>query len=328
MKFSLQKILRVLIPVVLLGIIGNVVFTAYSSRENLLEVIQRFNSAYFFAGILLTFLPWLGHILRLKIWGPFIGNPLSNRDCLRIAIAQDLGGAVTPTVIGGTPIKYGLLVKKGFSHANAGIMITLQFLEDLVFLNLSLPIAFIAMGGFENTLVKGIYEDIKSHWLLIAAIVSIGVMLIFLAKKLYKNYRNESAPSKESKLKLGFREFIETLKFVLSRGKLRFLISSTIMILEWSSRFAIPIVLASAMGILVDPFEIFFLHWLIWFSMLFTPTPGATGGAEGIFYYLFINFIPENLIGILITGWRFLSYYLLTLTGAVVLQVIGVVDRD
>ena len=104
------------------------------------------------------------------------------------------------------------------------------------------------------------------------------------------------------------------------------LLTATMMYLEWSSRFAIPIVLAYALGVQADPFQLFFLHWLVWFTMLIIPTPGASGGAEATFYFLFLPLIPENIIGILIGGWRFVSYYFMMLAAALTLQVLGVID--
>ena len=98
------------------------------------------------------------------------------------------------------------------------------------------------------------------------------------------------------------------------------------MYIEWTCRFVIPIVLVMALGIPADPFQLFFLHWLVWLTMLITPTPGATGGAEAVFYFLFLPLIPESLMGILIAGWRFTSYYFMMLVGATLLQLIGIGD--
>ncbi|MDA0194671.1 MAG: lysylphosphatidylglycerol synthase transmembrane domain-containing protein [Bacteroidetes bacterium] len=330
MTLDPKRILRRLIPIILIGITGNILFTIYTSEIGLFQLLSQFSIGYLMLGLALAFFPWLCHIFRLKIWCGFLGNQLSNKDCLRIVIVQDVGNSITPTAVGGTPIKYGLLLQKGFSHAQTSIIITLQILEDLVFLFTSLPLALYFTGGFRNPMVIKIKDDLLQYSTHLFWVIPLLILLVLAAGGLIRKSKKERTDGKSwgYKLRKTWLEFLVTAKFVIQKGKLRFLASASIMFIEWTCRFSIPIALAYGLGVEADFIQLFLLQWVIFFAMLITPTPGATGGAEAIFYYLFIPFVPGGLIGFLITGWRFLSYYLVTLVGAVILQTIGVIDKE
>ncbi len=329
MSFDLQRIFKRLIPIILIGITGNILFTIYTSETGLFQLLSQFSIGYLMLGVSFAFFPWLSHIVRLKIWCGFLGNQLSNKDCLRIAIVQDVGNSITPTAVGGTPIKYGLLVQKGFSHASAGMIITLQVLEDLVFLFTSLPLALYFTGGFQNPMIIKLNDDLMQNRLHLLWAIPLLILLILLVGRMMRKPKSDlTGRSLKDRLRKTWIEFYQTGKLITQKGKLLFAVSASIMFLEWTCRFSIPIALAYGLGIDADFIQLFLLQWVIFFTMLITPTPGATGGAEAIFYYLFIPFIPGGLIGVLITGWRFLSYYLVTLVGALVLQFIGVMDKE
>mgnify|MGYP006300508773 FL=1 len=53
--------------------------------------------------------------------------------------------------------------------------------------------------------------------------------------------------------------------------------------------------------------------------MSLVPTPGATGGAEGLFLILFGGVLSQQTIGTLMIGWRFLDFYFLTVLALLIL---------
>lgn len=334
MRFDLSKIIKRLLPIILIGIIGNIILTIYTSEENLLDALTQFSLGWFLIAIVISLIPWIGHSIRTVIWSRFLDSPVSFMDSFRISIAHDLGGAITPTVVGGTPIKFGLLVNKGVPAGSAGMIVLLQVLEDLVFLTSSLPLSIYFAGGLDNPAVLSLYKSIgvmSVHlWWLIPTLALLVVAGRFVYRKQKKKVIEENDLSVFQKIKSQIRhawtDFSSAGKIILKSGKLRFLLTAAMMYIEWTCRFAIPIALVYALGISADPFQLFFLHWIVWLTMLITPTPGATGGAEAVFYFLFIPFIPDSLIGILITGWRFVSYYFMMLVGAIILQFIGVIN--
>jgi len=335
MNFDLAGIIKKLLPIILIGIIGNIILTIYTSEDKLLDALLQFSPGLFSFAIFLSLIPWLGHSIRTVIWSRFLKSPVSFLDSFRISLAHDLGGAVTPTVVGGTPIKFGLLINKGVPAGSAGMIVLLQVLEDLVFLTSSMPLAIYFAGGLNNPAVDGLIKSLEvlsiHLWWVIPSLILIFVASRFIYKKRAKIKNEDGKLTLLQKIKARLRsawlDFVTAGKLILKGGKLRFAVTAVLMYIEWSCRFAIPIALVFALGIDADPFQLFFLHWIVWLTMLITPTPGASGGAEAVFYFLFIPLIPDQLIGVLIAGWRFVSYYLMMLVGASILQFIGVVDK-
>ena len=159
MKFNLARVIKTLIPIILVGIIGNLVFTIYTSDQNLLATILQFQPGLFLVAVALAILPWFGHALRTVIWSRFLKSPVSFKNSLRICLAHELGGAITPTVVGGTPIKLGLLMANKVPAGSAGMIVVLQVLEDLVFVLSSLPLAIYFAGGWNNPALDSLRES-------------------------------------------------------------------------------------------------------------------------------------------------------------------------
>ena len=79
--------------------------------------------------------------------------------------------------------------------------------------------------------------------------------------------------------------------------------------------------LIKSIGIEANYLELFFMQWMVYLAMAFVPTPGASGGAEAAFYFVYKSILPESLLGIVVAGWRIITYYYILLLGVVLLQI-------
>jgi uncharacterized protein (TIRG00374 family) len=111
-----------------------------------------------------------------------------------------------------------------------------------------------------------------------------------------------------------------TLKLILEKGKLTFLLSFFILIVQWFAKFSILTIILFALGIDVSFINIYLRQWLVWLTMIFIPTPGATGGAEASFYLLFGPSIPSDVIALIVSTWRFFTYYFIMLSAVLIYQ--------
>ena len=97
-------------------------------------------------------------------------------------------------------------------------------------------------------------------------------------------------------LRNSLQETKETLRLILSKGKLTFLMSMTIVFIQWFAKFSILAVLLFALNVEIEFHNIYLKQWLVWLTMIFIPTLGATGGAEASFFLLFGNVIPKEVL--------------------------------
>ena len=92
MNFDLAKIIRRLVPIILIGIVGNTLFMLFTSDDNSLDNLGKFSLGFFSLALCISLLPWLGHAIRTVIWSRFLNFPITFKDSFRIALAHDLGG--------------------------------------------------------------------------------------------------------------------------------------------------------------------------------------------------------------------------------------------
>ncbi len=69
------------------------------------------------------------------------------------------------------------------------------------------------------------------------------------------------------------------------------------------------------LGINVQFFKIFALSTVIYFLVLFSPSPGAIGVAEGVSAIILAKTSNTEILPVLILLWRFFSFYVLAFTG-------------
>ena len=85
------------------------------------------------------------------------------------------------------------------------------------------------------------------------------------------------------------------------------------------SLMSIPISVYHAFGLSGTHWlELLTLSFLLFISASYTPLPGASGAQEGGFLIFFAGAFTQGTIGLALLVWRFFSYYLFLLVGAVI----------
>lgn len=118
----------------------------------------------------------------------------------------------------------------------------------------------------------------------------------------------------------------ETLRFArgfrdyLFNGGVNVALSILFTLVFLLSLFSFPAVLMWGLDYSVNYFTVIGLMVVTTFTMYFSPTPGASGIAEGIFGYLFATLASANHLLLITVSWRFLTIYLGMLIGVLVIQ--------
>jgi glycosyltransferase 2 family protein len=333
-EFKLKQILKPLAIIVPLAIAGNIIYILLASEPNLISKLSNYHIEYLLLAILLVFIPWITHSVRMLLWSRVFGRKLQPKQAFKTAVAAEVGSDVTPTSVGGGYFKLGFMVRYGFSPAEATLMMILGTVEDGLFFAIALPLAIIHSRAWDNLYVKLALDNIISHLPILIIVILLAVLIYFISirfrlklKALGRDTTGDR-PTLRTRIKVGLKkykdDFIDAVGFALSIGKGTFGLCVILSGIGWCCRYGAISALVFGLGYPADPVLLFLLQWVIFSTMAFIPTPGAAGGAEVAFAVVFKGIVPAGVLPLLTIAWRFLTYYLLAGVGALILAFAGV----
>ncbi len=319
--FDLDKLLRRLLPIICVGVVINLAVTWYLTDQNVAPDWSKFSLIYLLLAALLSLLPWFWHCVRLAIWGRFFEVKMSHLNLLRIAVATDIGGTVTPQAVGGAPVKMAMLVQQGYSPGQAATLTLLSGFEDMVFFAFAIPVSLVLARPWENPLWlhAGSFLGKNGFWMVGVLLVALVVFLFFRKK----SFSGNSTKKFESRWQLLVSEFRAAVRLIHQNGGKPFALSILALMAQWLTRFSILLAVLLALGLPDDLLSFFLLQWMVFVAMALVPTPGAAGGAEAAFLLVFGKIIPSAAVGPALAGWRFLTYYFMLLAGVGILWATG-----
>lgn len=307
---------RVIIPI---GVLGNITFSLLTTERSLLASVASFPRGYLALAVVLALTPWLTNSLRLLIWGRFLGLPLRLRDAFQMTLAVDLGSAISPTAVGGNFFKWGMLVQRGMSAGAAASLTTFPLVEDGIFFALALPIALVISASWDLPVFHSLAERVEGnagHVLLVAAAIGVltwlAVRIVLLGGLGHRTRHHgvQILARLRRKTRSTWRDARAVYGIIIRKGKTRFALSLSLTAVQWGARYSVISALAAFLGAPVQPVLFWVLQWVVFTLMTFIPTPGAAGGAEAAFYFIYSPFLPQGVIGLATAGWRFLTFYL------------------
>ena len=299
--------------VVLAGMLGNLVFSFFTTDRSIIGALSQFRPLYFILAILLSLFPWLTNTLRLMIWTRFLGKRYSFRELFKIILSQDIGSAVSPTAVGGGYVKAGMLIKRGLSTGAATSLMTLSTFEDGVFFMFALPIAVILSSCWKLPVIRDIVHHLNFayNYLVLAGVVILLIATLVILLKYTRIAERSKLLTKLLKTsKKVWKDFVLVYMLIGKRGKTRFAVTITLTAIQWICRYSVVTALLASLRIPVDPVLFFLFQWVTFTIMTMIPTPGAAAGAEASFYFIYTPFIPKEFLGLMTMGWRFLTFYL------------------
>ncbi len=319
---DLDKIVKPLLILVIIGVAGNLAFCLWTTDRQKLAELLNFDGRYLLLAMLLTLVPLLGHTVRTIMWTRFLGYRIGLVKLFKIVLANELAASITPTAIGGGPLKIAMLVQTGVRTGAAACVATLPTLEDLLFFIVAVPIAMTISSSWHHPVFNLIAEGIDLHWVLACLIGGVigGAGLALLYRK--SGFKIRRWERLQEQLKAIGTDFLRVCRTIGGTGKSRLLLSVIIAGIQWTCRNAVAAMLVASLGVEVEFVSFLLLQWLIFILTLFIPTPGATGGSEALFYLIFKPLIPNEILAITVGGWRFLTFYWVMIIYAILLYIL------
>jgi uncharacterized protein (TIRG00374 family) len=317
-----SKILQRLAIVVVAGVVAHLLFVWYTTDKEAIKQVLNLSAIHLAAILLLMHFSWSMYALRIVLWSSFLKEKISFPGAFKVVITSEIASAISPTSVGGAPVKAGLLLQKKFQPGNVGFILTYGVIEDLIFYLTGILLATAFSAGI---LVSSVSLLLHQMGLFVEEIVWLIVglfILIYLYKKGFlgpirhlTRFTPASITRLWEKLQTNLLHGLEDMKknyaLAASHGKKYMLVSFFLLLSQWMAKFSIFMVLLLAFNIEIPVVEVYIKQWMVQAMMLMIPTPGASGGAEASFLLVFDRYFPEHLSFIMVSTWRLFTYYLI-----------------
>ena len=252
---------------------------------------------------------------RLKL---FSDGQLSWPGAFRLILSWDFASAVTPSTIGGAPVATYAMTREGVSLGKSTIVMMFGVLLDHIWYSIAVPIL----------LITGLYFEVIPEQ---AGLVGgVTMVLIYLALIGYGGLLTYGLLVNPSSLKsivnqifrlpllrrIRDKAMVEAENLEAHSNQIRskptsyFAKAFGLTLAMWLCRIALPVIVILS---LLPANEILLVlrSLAMHLSFVAVPTPGGSGGVEGLFV-LFLGPLIDRaaFIGLAVFLWRLISYYI------------------
>jgi glycosyltransferase 2 family protein len=267
--------------------------------------------------VLAIFVPFLKvYFSALKI--RFLADKvISKMAAMRIALTWDFASAITPSTIGGAPVATFAMAREGIQLGKSSAIVLYGVMLDQFWYALAVPILLISgiyfqvlpeeIGLVGNITMVLIYAGLLSY----GALLAYGLLINPAAIKKTVNFvfrlpflrKYSQKVSKEA-------ENLESYSIELRKKSIGFVLKAFFLsTMSWLCRIAIPVIVVLS---LLPANEILLILRSLAMNLAFLviPTPGGSGGVEGLFAIFLGPLIDRSgFIGLAVFVWRIITYY-------------------
>lgn len=306
-----------------------IAITFFTVDQKTWVALQNVNLIYLLVVAGAMLLTWLLNGLKLKVLAAGVDFKLPLLAAVEIGLVGKFFSNVTPSGIGGQPLKIVALSKADISSGKASAIVVVELIFRLLFFAFSLPLVLInltatvtqyvspiillsSISGFIIVLIFIIYFLLYHPRYLVAA--WFWLLNTTLAAKLLNKDRRYSWKRGVAR---EVRIFYQTIWLYLKNSKLQLLAGFLLTALMWITQFTVLYFVISGFNVDTTIGYVFLLQLLVYTVVLFIPIPGGSG-VEAILASLLGQTLDASLVGIIVALWRFFTYYTYIIFGGIV----------
>jgi hypothetical protein len=291
------------------------------------EIVLSLRSVLALAGAVgLLVIRDLAYMTRVKILSM---GEFSWRSSLNVVLLWEFASAITPSVIGGSPIAIYIMKREGMTLGRSVATVLATSLMDEFFYVLVVPLLVLMIGtdafipgDLSSTAEMGLRVMFFTGYAIHCVITIVIICVLFIAPssirmvvtKIFRFPGLRKWNLKAEKLTQEWMLASDSFK-VATRGM--WLKTLGVTFVSWTARFLILNAVLYIFFESVQNLEVFARQLSLWIAMLVSPTPGASGIAEFS--------LPVFMQGVAVVGgvvvlvWRILTYFIYLIIGSLLL---------
>ncbi|WP_256369423.1 flippase-like domain-containing protein [Methanococcoides sp. AM1] len=325
-----NKLRKWLLISFLISAISIVLVMFYTIGPQTLELIHDIRPEFLLAAVFLHLSSYILWGLRTKTMCNSLGFRVGLSRSIEIVTSSTFLASVTPSSIGGEPLRVHLLNQDNVPVGKATAVVLGERLLDGILIMMSAPLALhlfrriISSSGLDIVIMVG-----ELFLILIFVMVIYAVWhphhtkkaLYFILHRVAGFMGKGGDPRLDrvlGKIDLIIEDFHDSMAFFVTKGRKGLLFGSVYTVLFWLVEFAmVPVIL---MGLNQPPSIIisFAAQILLMILLVIPVTPGSSGVAELGATSLFSVFVPAYMVGIVVIAWRVFTLYMNLIVGGFV----------
>ncbi len=278
------------------------------------RIIFKADWRFLILAFLLHSLFWFFWGVRLKHLTSMLGADVSLRYALEISIASTFLAAITPSSAGGEPLRIKMLSDR-IPLGSATAVVLAERLLDAIFFVIALVLFLFVSGfatkfGFEVGAIFGVclVGFLLFLYLIVKDERNVGRFSEWLERRL-RRFGEEKARKIAGRFKEETLMFRKALVEMLRNPWDEVILSMIYTALIWFPEFLVPSAVLLALN--QNPAVLLSItaQFILVIVSLVPLTPGSSGIAEAGMVYLYSKFVPQDVLGVLVALWRFITYY-------------------
>ncbi len=315
---------------ILISIISIIFVLIFTFDKTTIEIVRKIQPGYVIAALVIHLFSFYIWGLRIKSMASALGHEIDLKTSIEMVISGTFVAALTPSSIGGEPLRIHLLRQKNMPVGQATAVILGERVLDALLILLAVPFSLYFLHGIlsdsrlDTVIILGEVLSIVVFALMIYATVKPG-FIKFTINCLMRWIGRLGGKKTEQKLhKLSesidreIDEFHSSINIFLTEGRKGLYYGLIFTVIYWIVEFSsLPITL---MGLNQPPSVLisFAVQVLLMIIIVMPLTPGASGVAELAAISLFSIFVPANILGITVAAWRTFTFYTNIIAGGFV----------
>jgi hypothetical protein len=303
---------------------------AYTVDARTLESIRHIKPAYVVLAIGMHLCSYVIWGLRTKLLSKALGYSIKLAKAVEIVISSTFLASITPSSIGGEPLRIHLLNSNRMPVGSATAVVLGERVLDAIIILAAAPLAlYLIRDAIPDPRIDAVFMFGEIFILCVFGILLYAIWKPHYTRSALQWIIRKCACSCGEKRKAFFgrlsekidtevEEFHNSICIIISKGKIGLFLGIICTFLFWIVEFSmLPVILMGLNHTSISP-VVYAVQVLLMVIIVVPSTPGSSGVAEAGAATLFSIFVPTYLVGIVVISWRAFTYYMNLLLGGFV----------